>query len=76
MGRLSRVDAIQSRVIAIGAARGNKDKQERARAALVKLETGTYGRCVQCGGPIAVERLEFDPTIERCITCATNMTRR
>ncbi len=76
IGRLSRVDAIQSRAIAAGAARGNKEKQERAAAALAKLEAGTYGRCVECGGAIALERLEFDPTIERCITCASNTTRR
>lgn len=38
MGRLSRVDAIQSRAIAADAVRGNKDKQERiVRAAHVPV---------------------------------------
>lgn len=76
MGRLSRVDAIQTRALAADAVRGNKDKQERADAALARLETGTYGRCTRCGELIALERLEFDPTITLCIACARNTAQR
>ncbi|MEA2653917.1 MAG: DnaK suppressor protein [Chloroflexota bacterium] len=37
--------------------------------ALARLEAGTFGICVRCGGPIAVERLEALPWAARCIDC-------
>lgn len=37
--------------------------------ALGKLEDGTYGRCDECGGEIAPERLEIRPQASFCITC-------
>ena len=39
-------------------------------AALARLDAGTYGHCVRCGGPIAVARLETRPYAPTCITCA------
>src|SRR5690606_6118729 len=44
----------------------------RARAlalALIRLEKGTYGICIRCGGQIARERLELLPEIETCRDC-------
>ena len=41
------------------------------RAALQRLDEGTYGRCVRCAEPIARSRLEASPEITTCITCAT-----
>jgi len=40
------------------------------RAALARIEHGTYGICASCGGDIAKARLEALPTATRCITCA------
>ncbi|MEA2611332.1 MAG: DnaK suppressor protein, partial [Chloroflexota bacterium] len=37
--------------------------------ALARLEAGTFGICVRCEGPIAVERLEALPWAARCIDC-------
>jgi RNA polymerase-binding transcription factor DksA len=42
----------------------------RLRAALERLEDGTYGRCVDCDAPIALARLEALPEITTCIDCA------
>ncbi len=39
-------------------------------AALVRLDAGTFGRCLRCGKPIAPERLEALPWAEHCIDCA------
>jgi RNA polymerase-binding transcription factor DksA len=39
-------------------------------AALARLDAGTYGVCVQCGGPIAPERLRARPVVRTCIACA------
>ena len=35
-----------------------------------RLEVGTYGLCVTCGRPIAVDRLDALPTTPFCIACA------
>ena len=39
-------------------------------ATLTRIESGSYGRCARCGGPIADERLAALPTASRCINCA------
>ncbi len=47
----------------------------RARAlqlALVRVEKGTYGTCVRCGGRIETARLELLPEIETCRACTDN----
>lgn len=38
-------------------------------AALGRIGLGTYGMCVDCGGPIPVERLTAYPTAKRCQPC-------
>jgi len=42
---------------------------ERVRAALARLDAGTYGRCVDCGRELPDERLEARPEAERCVDC-------
>jgi DnaK suppressor protein len=39
-------------------------------AALERLDHGTYGTCVACGGAIAAARLEARPYAATCISCA------
>jgi DnaK suppressor protein len=41
------------------------------RAALQRLDDGSYGQCVTCEGPIATARLAAAPEITTCIGCAT-----
>jgi RNA polymerase-binding transcription factor DksA len=38
-------------------------------AALRRIEDGTYGTCVRCGGPIPDERLAAVPYAVLCVTC-------
>ena len=38
--------------------------------ALLRVENGTYGECVRCGGEIAPRRLEVRPEASMCISCA------
>ncbi len=40
------------------------------RAALLRIEDGSYGTCASCGSAISARRLEVQPTATRCITCA------
>jgi RNA polymerase-binding transcription factor len=37
--------------------------------ALARIDGGSFGLCVQCGLPIAAERLEALPWAARCIDC-------
>lgn len=39
------------------------------RAALGRIEAGTYGVCERCGAEIPTERLEAVPTANLCIRC-------
>jgi DnaK suppressor protein len=46
--------------------------QERLTAisrALERVEQGSFGRCVSCGGPIAADRLAALPWAGLCIDC-------
>ena len=38
--------------------------------ALARAESGDYGRCADCGRPIAAERLAARPHARTCIDCA------
>tara|TARA_R110001599_G_scaffold122905_2_gene295067 strand:- start:1127 stop:1450 length:324 start_codon:yes stop_codon:yes gene_type:complete len=40
------------------------------RAALARLDAGTYGHCVRCGEAIGAARLEALPTAAHCVNCA------
>jgi hypothetical protein len=42
---------------------------EEIDAALSRLDTGAYGRCVHCGSAIPLERLEFRPFAAACVSC-------
>ena len=42
---------------------------EEIDAALDRIDVGTYGTCVHCGGDIAPDRLEFRPFAAGCISC-------
>jgi DnaK suppressor protein len=39
-------------------------------AAVTRLQAGTYGVCVRCGGAIGEGRLEARPAVRTCIRCA------
>ena len=71
VGRLSRMDALQSQAMA-KAQQGRRDiLAQRLHAALARLDAGEFGECVDCGEWIAQKRLEFDPAATKCITCAS-----
>lgn len=42
------------------------DTLEAVRAAMQRIEQGTYGRCVVCGRPIEAKRLESVPWTPYC----------
>ncbi|MEM1383134.1 MAG: TraR/DksA C4-type zinc finger protein [Pseudomonadota bacterium] len=70
VGRLSRMDALQMQAMAKAQSRRRAAEGERIRAALARIAAGEFGECLDCGEEIAVKRLELDPAVALCVTCA------
>jgi DnaK suppressor protein len=71
VGRLSRMDALQSQAMS-KATQARRDALKRAlRTALVRIREAEFGYCDGCGEAIATARLDLDPTVMRCIGCAS-----
>jgi DnaK suppressor protein len=68
---LALADTVASEPDPVAMARGARLLRtlDEIDAALARLDAGTYGRCVSCGGAIPVERLEFRPFAAACVTC-------
>jgi DnaK suppressor protein len=75
VGRLSRMDAMQGQAMAMAAQRRREGELLRIRAALQRIADGEYGYCSKCGLEIAPARLELDPAIPSCISCAGGQPR-
>ncbi len=70
VGRLTRMDAMQNQAMSQAAARLCAAEQQRIKTALLRIVNGTYGYCIFCEDEIAEKRLNFDPSLLTCITCA------
>jgi len=75
IGRLSRMDAIQSQQMALGLKTRQQQQLLRVQNALKAVADGSYGLCRRCKGPIALERLEAQPDAGFCVTCAESAKR-
>lgn len=75
MGRISRMDAMQSQQMAKALQRRQKEQLLRVKSALERIEEGTYGKCVRCRGPIGEGRLEMIPEVVLCVHCADSPRR-
>ncbi len=49
---------------------------EQIEDALERIESGTYGACVECGGRIPKARLNAIPYTPHCIKCASELQQR
>lgn len=70
VGRLSRMDAIQGQAMARAGRARRRALGARAAAALARMEEGEFGYCTDCGEEIPEGRLDFDPTLAMCVSCA------
>lgn len=75
IGRLSRVDLIQSQQVAVELKSRQQRQLLRIQNALESMSNGKYGRCKKCGGEIGLERLEAQPDSFLCVSCATDLSR-
>lgn len=69
VGRLSRMDAMQAQSMAQETARRRQTQLLRIEGALRRIASGEFGECFVCGDEIDPARLEFDPTLTRCVAC-------
>ena len=53
-----------------GLGQAGAEEMQAIRAALTRLESGTYGICVRCGADISDARLDVLPHTALCKTCA------
>jgi RNA polymerase-binding protein DksA len=53
-----------------------RDMLFQTRHALERIDSGTYGTCENCGGPIGKARLQAFPRATFCVTCKQRQERR
>ncbi len=70
VGRLSRMDAMQSQAMSLETCRRRDLQLKQIAAALRRLDDDDYGYCQECGKAIAEQRLQINPTATLCIACA------
>ncbi len=39
-------------------------------AALLRIQEGSYGKCLSCGGPMGLQRLRAIPEARYCLACS------
>ncbi|MEM9220904.1 MAG: TraR/DksA C4-type zinc finger protein [Pseudomonadota bacterium] len=71
VGRLSRMDAMQMQAMAAAQSRRRGHEMAKIRAALDRLDQGTFGLCVRCEEDIEPKRLNFDAATPLCLSCAS-----
>ncbi len=70
VGRLSRMDAMQSQAMNQEAQRRREEELRRITAALLRIAEDDYGYCEECGEEVSEGRLRIDLTCQWCISCA------
>lgn len=70
IGRLSRMDAMQSQAMAKELGRRSERELAGVIAALQRIEEGEYGLCRRCEEEIGKARLRANPAAALCIDCA------
>ena len=69
VGRLSRMDAMQQQSMELAKEDRRRLRIASLKAALMRLDDGSFGECLSCGEDIADKRLEIDVAATLCIGC-------
>ena len=69
VGRLSRMDSLQSQSMARNLAEREQVRLGLLVAALRRIDAGTFGGCSECGGRVPFERLLIVPEAATCQGC-------
>ena len=76
IGRLARMDALQSQQMARTQRRRDEAQFMMVSAALSRIREGVYGDCLRCEEPIGFERLQVSPETSLCVSCRQSSERR
>jgi DnaK suppressor protein len=76
VGRLSRMDSMQSQAMALAARQAASIRLDQCKAALEAIEQGSYGSCRRCEEPIGEKRLGAKPEAPFCLECQRGADRR
>lgn len=71
VGRVTRVDAMQSQSMALEGSRLRQQQLRKISTALALIDSGDYGYCERCDQAIDPRRLEIDPAATLCVPCAS-----
>ena len=74
IGRLTRMDAINSKSINEAALKRAKDTLSNLERASDKINNLDFGLCRECEEPIPFARLTIVPETDLCVQCAENKT--
>ncbi len=69
IGRLTRMEAIQSKSINEAVVRRAKIKLTQLERALERVGSESFGECAICEMPIPIERMMLLPESIRCVEC-------
>jgi DnaK suppressor protein len=69
VGRLTRMDAMAQREMALATQARMQTELRRVDAAIARIDNGTFGRCCRCREPIDINRLASDPAAPFCLDC-------
>jgi DnaK suppressor protein len=69
-GRLSRMDAIQSKSVKEAALRQAEDRLNKLNYAYSKLDSPEFGKCKNCGVSIPLQRILLVPESPYCVKCS------
>ena len=69
VGRLSRMDALQSQAMAQAQQRRRDVLKGSVQTALQRLKEEEFGYCLECGDEIEEARLLANPAVIKCMPC-------
>lgn len=70
IGRISRMDAINNKSVTEASLRKAKEKLEKLKFALSRVDDDDFGRCITCKKPIPLGRILIMPQARTCVNCS------
>jgi DnaK suppressor protein len=70
IGRISRMDAINNKSISEAALHKSKEKYDKLKYMLSKIDDSDFGICIKCKHPIPIGRLLLVPQSNLCVHCS------
>jgi DnaK suppressor protein len=73
VGRISRMDAMQQQSMAVSTRAKAETSLRKVIAALKRVETEDFGRCIDCDAVIEFNRLRIQAEAGYCLSCQSKL---